>query len=91
MGSGALNTTVPAQDLLKEVTITFIITTIVWQQKTTIDYQQKIGLKLLSMAPPIRTRPSLPHTQSLPSGRFYKLLSLSIRGQTEMKTTITEN
>ena len=31
---------------------------------------------LLSMAPPIRTRPSFPHNQSLPSGSFHKLLIL---------------
>ena len=37
----------------------------------------------LSMAPPIRTRPSFPLCQSLPSGSFHKPLSLSIRGQTE--------
>ena len=31
---------------------------------------------LLSMAPPIRTRPSFPLSQSLPSGRFHKPLIL---------------
>ena len=31
---------------------------------------------LLSMALPIRTRPSFPHSQSLSSGRFHKLLIL---------------
>ena len=36
---------------------------------------------LLGMALPIRARPS----QSLPSGNFHSLLSLSIRGQTEWK------
>ena len=45
-------------------------------------HQQKIGLKM-SMAPPIRTRPSFPLTQSLPSGSFHKPLILSIRGQIE--------
>ena len=38
---------------------------------------------LLSMAAPIRTRPSFPHSQSLPSGTFHGLLSLFFRGQTE--------
>ena len=37
------------------------------------------------MAPPIRTRPSFPLSQSLPSGSFHKPLSLSLRGQTEWK------
>ena len=39
---------------------------------------------LLSMAPPMRTRPSFPHSQSLPSGSFHKPLIL-IRGWTEWK------
>ena len=37
------------------------------------------------MAPPIRTRPSFPHSQSLSSGSYHSLLSLFIRGQTEWK------
>ena len=40
---------------------------------------------LLSMAPPIRTRPSFPLSQSLPSGSFHKPLILLIRRQTEWK------
>ena len=41
-------------------------------------HQQKIGLSdLLSMAPPIKTRPRFPHSQSLPSGSFHKPLSLT--------------
>ena len=36
---------------------------------------------LLRMAPPIRTRPSFPLSQSIPSGSFISLLSFSIRGQ----------
>ena len=32
VGSGALNATVPAHDLLKEITIIFITPTIVWSQ-----------------------------------------------------------
>ena len=35
----------------------------------------------LSMALPMRTRHSLPHNQSLPSGNFLKLLTLSFRGR----------
>ena len=38
---------------------------------------------LLSLPLPIRTRPSFPLSQSLPSGSFYKPLIFSIRGQTE--------
>ena len=37
------------------------------------------------MAPPIRTRPSFPLSQSLPSGSSISLLSFSIRGQTDWK------
>ena len=37
------------------------------------------------MAPPIRTRPSFPLSQSLPSRSFISLLSFSIRRQTEWK------
>ena len=40
---------------------------------------------LLSMALPIRTRPSFPLSQSLPSGSFHKPYPSPIRGQTEWK------
>ena len=71
-GLGALSAAVPAQDLLKEISIIFIISTIVRPQ-----FKQQEGTQpqpstenwikdLLSMAPPIRTRPSFPHSQSLP-------------------------
>ena len=33
------------------------------------------------MAPPIRTRPSFPHNQPLPTGSFHKPLILSVRGR----------
>ena len=46
---------------------------------------------LLSMAPPVRTRPSFPHSQSLPSGSFHKPLILIHQTADRMKTTITEN
>ena len=39
----------------------------------------------------IRTRPSFPHSQSLPSGRLHKLLILFTQRADRMKTTITEN
>ena len=46
---------------------------------------------LLRMAPPIRTRSSFPHSQSLPSGSFYKPLILIHQRADRMKTTITVN
>ena len=45
---------------------------------------------LLSMAPPFRTRPSFPHSQSLPLGSFHKPLILKLQRVDRMKTTITE-
>ena len=53
-------------------------------------HQQKTGLDLLSMAPPISTRPSFPLRQSLPSGSFHKPLILTYQRVDRMKTTITE-
>ena len=46
---------------------------------------------LLSMALPIRTRPTFPHSQSLPSGSFHKPLILIPQRADRMKSTITEN
>ena len=46
---------------------------------------------LLIMALPIRTRPSFPLSQSLPSGSFHKPLILLHQRADRMKTTITEN
>ena len=45
---------------------------------------------LLSMAP-IKTRPSFPHSQSLPPGSFHKPLILIHQRADQTKTTITEN
>ena len=49
-GLGALSVAVPAWDLLKEVAIIFITSTIVWsqvkQQGGNTAHQQKIGLKI---------------------------------------------
>ena len=78
----ALNTIVPAQVLLKEVAITLITPTIVGLRPNNREGTQprpsneKWIQDLLSMAPPIRTRPSFPPSQSLPSGRFHKPLIL---------------
>ena len=46
---------------------------------------------LLSMAPPIRTRPSTPLSQSIPSGSFHKTLILLHQRADRLKTIITEN
>jgi len=46
---------------------------------------------ILSMAPPIRTRPSFPFSQSLPSGSFHKPFILLHQRAERLKTTITEN
>ena len=46
---------------------------------------------LLSMAPPIRTRPSFPLSQSLQSGSFHKYLILIHQRADRMKTKITEH
>ena len=49
-GSGGLSVAVPSRNLLKEATIVFITSTIVWpqvkQQGGNIAHQQKIGLKI---------------------------------------------
>ena len=45
----------------------------------------------LSMAPPIRKRPSFPHSQPLSSGSFHKPLILINQRAERMKTTITGN
>ena len=96
-GLGALSVAVPAWDLLKEVAIIFITSTIVWSQ-----VNNRWGIQphpstqnwikdLLSMALPIRTRPSFPLNQSLPSRSFHKPLILLHQRADRLKTTITEN
>ena len=65
-GLGALSIAVPAWDLSKEVPIIIIISTIVWPQEnkregTQLHPSTENWIKdLLSMAPPIRIRPSFP-------------------------------
>ena len=88
---GALSTAVYAWDLLKEVAVIFITSTIVWHQVNKRDGTQpypsteNLLKDLLSMALPIRTRPNFPFNQPLPSGSVHKPLSFSIRGQTDWK------
>ena len=96
-GLGALSVAVYAWDLLKEVSITFITSTIVWPQVNNREGTQphpttENWIKdLLSMAQSIRTRPSFPLSQSLPSGSFHKLLILLHQRAGRLKTIITEN
>ena len=95
--SAALRVSVHAWDLLKEVTIIFITSTIIWfqvnnREGTQLHPSTGNWIKgLLSMAPPIKTRPSFPHSQSLPSGNFHKPLILIHQRADRMKTKITEN
>ena len=86
----ALSVAVPAWDLLKEVTIIFITSSIVWPQvnnrEETQPYPSAENLieDLLSMAPLIRTRPSFSYRQSLPSGSFHKpLILIPVREKTK--------
>ena len=80
-GSGVLSAAVPAWDLLKEVAIIFITSTIVWPQVNNKEGTQphpstENWIKdLLNMAPPT--------SKSLPSGSFQKPLILSEGRQTE--------
>ena len=96
-GLGALSVAVHAWNLLKEVTITFITSFIVWPQGNSKEGTQlhpstENWIKdLLSMALPIRTGPSFPFSQSLPSGSSYKPLILLYQRADRLKTTITEN
>ena len=93
---GALSIAVHAWDLLKEVAIIFITSTIVWPQlnsreETQIHPSTENWIKdLVSMALPFRTRPSFPLGQSLPSGSFRKLLILFHQRGDRLKITITE-
>ena len=97
-GVGALKTAVRAEVLLKEAAIPFITPTIVWPQaklqggNTALPINRKNWIKdLLSMAPPIRARPSFLHSQSLPSGSFHQSLILIHHRADRMKTKITEH
>ena len=96
-GLGALSVAVHSWDLLKEVTIIFITSTIFWPQVNSTEGTQlhpstENWIKvLLSKAPPSRTRPSFPHRQSLSSGSFHKPLILSHQRADRMKTASTEN
>ena len=83
--------------LLKEVTIIFIAFTIVWpgvKIKEGTQPHPSIAnciKDLLNMAPPIRTRPRSPLSQSLSSGSFHRPLILFHQRADRLKRTITEN
>ena len=94
---GTLSVAGHSWDLLKELTIIFITSTIVWPQVNSREGTQlhpsteKWINDLLSMASPIRTRPSFPLSQSLLSGSFHRPLVLLHQRADRMKTTITAN
>ena len=87
-GLGARTVAVHAWDLLREVTIIFITSTIVWPQinsreGTQLHPSTENWIKdLLSTVLPIRTRPSFPLSLSHQEASI-SLLSFSVRGQTD--------
>ena len=95
--SWALNVAVHAWDHLREVTIIFITSTLVWTQGNRREGTQLHPLTenwikdLLSMILPIRTTPCFLFSQSLQSGSFHKPLILIYQKAERLKTTITEN
>ena len=77
-------------------TIIFTTSTIVCaqvkqQRGNTVPSKENWIKDLLSMAPHIRTRPSVPLSQYLPSGSFHKSLILIHQWAGRMKTTVIEN
>ena len=96
-GWRALNITVCAQDLLKEVTIIFITPTLFClRSNNSVGTQPHPSTEnyikgLLSMSLPIKTRLSFPHSQSLLSGSFQKPVILICQRVDRVKITITEN
>ena len=98
-GLGAVSVPVHAWDLLKEVAIIFITSTVVWPQVSNREGTQPCPSTenwikdLLRMAPYTRTRHSFPLSQSFPSGSFHKpLIILHHRAdRLNLTTTITEN
>ena len=75
-GSGALSVAMPPGNLLREVTIIFITSTIIWSQVKQQGGNKALPINrklyLLSMTPPIIRRPRFPHNQSPQSGSFHK-------------------
>ena len=95
-GLGALNVAVHAWDLLREVTIIFITSTIVWPQVNSREGTQphpstENWIKdLLSMAPAHQKTTQYP-PQSILSGSFHKPLILFHQRADRLKTILTEN
>ena len=82
---GALSVAVHAQDVLKEVAIIFITSTIVWPQvKWALPINRKLDERFTEHGLTHQNKTQFP-AQSLPSGSFHKPLILLIRGQTEWK------
>ena len=86
---GALSAAVHAWDLLKEVAIIFITSTIVWSQVKQQEGPQPCSSAenlikdLLSMVRPSEQDPVSP-TKSLPSGSFHKpLILIPVREKAE--------
>ena len=96
-GLGALSAAVPAWDPWKEVAIICITSTLVLSQvkqqggKQPCPSTENWIKHLLSMVPPIRTRPSFPHSQSLPTGSFHKRLIFLCQRAGRMKTSVTQS
>ena len=88
-GLGALSVAMHSWDLLKEVAIIVITSTIVWPKVNNREGTQphpstENSIKdLLSMAPPIRTRPSFPSVSLSLQEASISLLPFSIKGQAD--------
>ena len=96
-GLEALIVAIHAWTLLRDVTINFITSTIVWPQlnsreETQLHSSTENWIKdLLSMVLPIRTRPRIPLGQSIPSGSFHKPFIFLCQRTDRLKPTITED
>ena len=95
-GLGALNVTVPAWDLLNEVTIIFITFTIIWPQVNNREGTQlhssiENWIRFTEHGPVHQNKTQFPLSQSLPSGSFHKPLVLLHQRADRLKTTVTEN
>ena len=91
---GAVSAAVHAWDLLKEVTIIFITSTIVWPQ-----VNSRVGTHLhpstdnwiKDLLPRHQNKTRFPLSQFILSGSFHKPLNLLHQRADNQKTTITEN
>ena len=88
-GLGTQSVAVHAWDLLREVTIIFITSTLVWSQVNSREGTQlhpsteKWIKDLLSMTPPIEQDPVSPSVSISHQEASISLLSISIRGKTD--------